>query len=63
MQRGGGSIDTPAAFLGSEVGKDPKHPSVSLKPIRGEAIVFESLVKGPAGPLKCSIFFSSLYVL
>lgn len=62
MQRGEGSIDTPAAFLGSEVGKDPKHPSVSLKPIRSEAIVFESLVKGPACLLKCSIL-SSIYML
>lgn len=55
MERRKGSIDTLAAFLGSEVGKDPKHPSVSLKAIRGEAIVFESLVKGPACLLKCSM--------
>lgn len=42
VQKGKGSIDTPAAFLATEVGKDPKHPSVCSKPICSEAIVLES---------------------
>lgn len=41
VQKGKGSIDTPAAFLATEVGKDPKHPSVCLKAICSEAVVLE----------------------